>query len=92
MKDRKATTSIFIDKWHPKKDSKCAVTIRVTYDRQKRYYPTEHTLTPAEFAKVQGGKPRGEFKDLALSLQAYEKRAADILDKLLIPFNQVTTV
>ncbi len=82
MKDKTASTAIFIDKWHPKKDGKCAVTVRVTYDRQKRYYPTNLTLTLHDFEKSQGTKPRGEFKDLALSLQAYEKRAADIIDSL----------
>jgi len=82
MKDNKATTAIFIDKWHPKKDGKCAITVRVTSDRQKRYYPTDHTLTLSDFEKAQGVKPRGEFKGLALSLQAYEKRAADIIDSL----------
>ena len=82
MKDRSVTTSIFIDKWHPKKDGKCAVTIRVTHERQKRYYPTEYALSPAEFAKVQGEKPRGLFKEISLELQAYEKRAAEIIEQM----------
>jgi len=82
MKAKTASTAIFIDKWHPKKDGKCAISIRVTFDRQKRYYATEHNLTLADFEKTQGVKPRGEFKDFALSLQAYEKRAADIIDYL----------
>ena len=84
MQDRSATTSIFIDKWHPKKDGKCAITIRVTHNRQKRYYPTEHYLTPEEFIKTRGEKPRGEFKNLAMSLQSYEKRAADIIQEMSI--------
>ena len=82
MKEKTASTAIFIDKWHPKKDGKCAISIRVTFDRQKRYYPTEHTMTLVDFEKAQGSKPRGEYKDVALNLQAYEKRAADIIDFL----------
>lgn len=82
MKDRSVTTSIFIDKWHPKKDGKCAVTIRVTHDRQKRYYPTEYALSPNEFAKVQGEKPRGQFKEISINLQAYKKKAAEIIERL----------
>lgn len=84
MQDRSATTSTFIDKWHPKKDGTCAITIRVTYNRQKRYYPTEHYLTPKDFDKTQGDKPRGEFKNVSMILQAYEKRAADIIEDMAI--------
>jgi hypothetical protein len=44
-----ATTSIFIDRYHPQKDGKCAISIRVTYQRKKRYYPTPYNLTSEQF-------------------------------------------
>ena len=74
-----ATTSIFIDKYHPKTGGKCAISLRVTFERKKTYYRTGISLTVPEFEKVMGEKPRNEFKELALKLQSYEKKAADII-------------
>lgn len=82
MEGRKATTAIFIDRYHPKAGGLCAVSIRVTHDRKKKYYPTPVCLTILDFEKVQGPKPRNEFKELALKLQAYESKAAKIIDSL----------
>ena len=82
MSSQKATTAIFIDKYHPKAKGLCAVSIRVTFDRKKKYYPTGVSLTEADFAKVMGMKPRDPFKASALKLQAFEKKAADIVEKL----------
>jgi integrase/recombinase XerD len=79
-----ASTSIFIDRYHPKAGGKCAVTIRVTAERKKKYYPTDISLTVPEYEKVMGDKPRNEYKEYALKLQAFEKRAADIIKNLPI--------
>jgi integrase len=78
----KPTTAIFLDKYHPKADGKCAVSIRVTYNRKKKYYSTPVTLTISDFEKTKGEKPRGEYKTLAMKLQAFEKKAADIIESL----------
>ena len=77
-----ATTSLFIDKYHPKADGKCAISIRITFERKKKYYPTGINLAISDFEKAQGEKPRKEFKKLALKLQAFEKKAADIIEVL----------
>ncbi len=74
-----ATTAIFFDKHHPKGDGKCSVYIRVTFDRKRVYYKTGISLTQADFNKVMGDKPRNEFKECALRLQAFENKAADII-------------
>jgi integrase/recombinase XerD len=79
-----ASTSIFIDRYHPKAGGKCAVTIRVTAERKKKYYPTDISLTVPEYEKIMGDKPRNEYKEYALKLQAFEKRAADIIKNLPI--------
>ena len=76
------TTSIFIDKYHPKAGDKCAISLRITFERKKTYYPTGISLTLAEFEKVMGNNPRNGFKELALKLQGIEKRAADIIKDL----------
>jgi len=77
-----ANTAIFIDKYHPKANGLCAVSIRVTHDRKKKYYPTPISVTVSDFEKLMGEKPRNGFKEIALKLQSYEKRAADIIKDL----------
>lgn len=78
-----ATTSIFIDKYHPQKDGKCAISIRVTHQRKKKYYPTIYSLTLSDFEKVKTAeRPREEIKIIRQQLQALEKRASDIIREL----------
>lgn len=77
-----ATTSLFIDRWHPKADGKCAISVRVTFERQKKYYKTDKAITILDFEKSQGEKARGEFKELKKELQAFEDKASNIIDKL----------
>lgn len=82
MASQQATTAIFIDKYHPKAGNLCAVSVRVTFDRKKKYYPTGISLTLADYEKAMGQKPREPFKGFALKLQAFEKKAADIISML----------
>ena len=43
------TVAPIIDTSHPKKNGKCPVKIRVTYRRDRRYYPTGKDLTLDEW-------------------------------------------
>lgn len=76
------TTALFINRHSPDAKDKCSVSIRVTFDRQKKYYPTGLKLTVPDFEKTQSEKPRKAFKDLALKMQSFEKKAADIIKDL----------
>jgi len=40
-----STYKYFLDQYHPKADSKCAISIRITFNRQKIYYSTKYKLT-----------------------------------------------
>ncbi len=73
------TTAIYFNKWVPNKEGKCPLSLRITYDRKKRYYSTEYALTPEEFDKVIAPKPKGVFKDIAVALQAEENKAIEII-------------
>lgn len=84
MAKQKASTAVFINKYRPDSAGLCPISIRVTFDRKKKYYPTPIHLSISDFEKTQGAKPRNEFKDLALRLQGYEKRAADTIERLSI--------
>ena len=94
------TTSIFIDKWHPKAGNKvfksveekekwlkengsCAVSLRITFERKKRHYPTPYSLTPADFEKVMFGKRQSEIeKELKGKIQDFENKATKIIGDL----------
>src|SRR5690349_3606639 len=76
------TTSLFINKHSPDSKGQCSVSVRVTFERVKKYFPTGIKLTVADFEKIQGKKPRNEFKETALKLHAFEKKAADIIKSL----------
>lgn len=78
----KATTSIFIDKYHPKANGQCAVSLRVTFERKKKYYPTPVLLSVSDYEKVFGPKPRDNFKATALRLRAYENKANEIISSM----------
>jgi integrase/recombinase XerD len=85
----KAATAIIQDTRRLRKDGTFPVKLRVTYNREQKYYSTPHSLSIADFEKAQGNRPRNEFKDIALRLQAIERKAADIIKDLPL-FSWVT--
>ncbi|MEI8129862.1 MAG: site-specific integrase [bacterium] len=79
----KASTSIFIDKYHPKQLNKCAISLRVTFERKKKYYSTPFSLTEQEFQKVMfGSRLSDNEKELKMKIQDYENKAIAIIEKL----------
>ena len=88
---KKAVTSIILDKRRVLKDGTYPVKLRVTYQRQQKYYPvpcsvtdtyslpTNYSFTAEDFEKTQSSKPRGMFKDIQTDLQAFEGRASEII-------------
>lgn len=77
-----ATTAIVQDTRRTKKNGTYPVKLRITFNREQKYYLTPYNLTIPDFEKVQGTKPRNEFKETALWLQSFEKKAADIIHEL----------
>lgn len=78
----KPSTRIYIDTTHPRQDGTCAVSIRLTHHRIKRYFSTGIRMRPDDFRKAMGNKPRKELKTIALKLQSFEKKAADVIQNL----------
>jgi integrase/recombinase XerD len=78
-----ATTAKFIDKRNEEnKEKKRPVSIRVTFNRVKKYYPTKFRLTIDEYDRMMAERPRKELKDILQQLQSLEKKATGIIDKL----------
>jgi integrase/recombinase XerD len=75
-------TAIIHDTRRPRKDGTFPVKLRITHDRKQHYYPTDHHLTKAEFAKVMGDRPRNEAKELHMLLMGIENKAREIIDDL----------
>jgi integrase/recombinase XerD len=78
----KATHSLFINKHSPDSKGLCSITVRITYNRKKRYYPTDIKLSVDVYQKVMGERPRKELKEISMELKAFEQRALDILKQI----------
>ncbi|MEP6645782.1 MAG: site-specific integrase [Saprospiraceae bacterium] len=76
------TTAIYFNRWVPNKEGKCPLSLKVTYNRKRRYYSTEFALTPEEYEKVIVDKPKGVFKDIANDLHREEIKAIEIIRQL----------
>lgn len=84
------SVSPFIDRYHPKKDSTCKVSIRVTHRRIRHYYPTGIMATPSDFDKAMTAKRRTEAeKSLFNKINAYLIKATEAVESLpLFTFNK----
>ncbi|MCI4668295.1 MAG: site-specific integrase [Bacteroidia bacterium] len=76
------TTAIYLDKRRSKKDLSYPIKLRVTYQRQQKYYGIGYSLTEEEFEKATSLRPRGIYKDYQLEFAAQEERALDIIAKI----------
>lgn len=70
----------FIDKYHPNKDGKCKVSIRLTHLRKRRYYPTSVSLTPDEFDKlIKAKRLNKEQTETLRIIDSFKAKANEII-------------
>lgn len=86
---KKVTIKIVLDTRRAKVNGLFPVKIRVTFQREQKYYPvyapgkrTSLDLAPDDFARVYGDKPRADFKEYRTYLDTIERRANNALDSL----------
>lgn len=77
--------SIILETRSLTKDNTYPVKLRLTIDRQARYYGLNYYLTEQEFEKVYSPRPRDEYKKLRKKFDDLEERAEKILDKMNSP-------
>jgi integrase len=77
-----AVTAIIQDTRRKRKDGTYPVKLRITYNREQKYYPTPFNLTIEQFTKVVAERPRNEFKELKMKLNALEGKASEIIKEL----------
>ncbi|TXK45364.1 tyrosine-type recombinase/integrase [Pontibacter qinzhouensis] len=75
-------TSVMLDTRRTLKDGSFPVRLRLTYQRQRKYYNTSYSLSETEFSKVQAEKPKGKYKELQIAFQAIEQKALSIIRNL----------
>jgi len=75
-------TSVMLDTRRALKDGSFPVRLRLTYQRQRKYYNTSYSLSEAAFSKVQVEKPKGKYKELQIAFQAIEQKAISIIRNL----------
>jgi integrase/recombinase XerD len=78
----KPTHSLFINKHSPNSKGTCSISVRITYNRKKRYYPTGISLSIEDYKKVMGERPRKELKEISMKLKKFEERAKEIIDQI----------
>jgi integrase len=92
----KVLTAIIIDTRKPLKDKNkqlakviftkenqlFPVKLRVTFNRMQKYFPTNLSMTKAEFEVVMGKNPKGDNKKKKLQLEGLEQKANTIIEDL----------
>lgn len=82
MNLNKAKAAIYLDKTHPKQNKECAIYIRVTFNRIRKYYPTSKSLTAIDFEKAISEKPGKKLEDVAHDIQQKKVEAQLIINNL----------
>ena len=77
-----ATSSIVLDQRIQRKDGTYAIKLRITFQRLSKYYPIGIYLSSEEWEKVNGEKPRGDFKDYKILLNKIELNAINTIRAL----------
>jgi len=84
MKQNKTTTAFILDKRREKLNGMYPVKLRVIHNRQNQLYGTSYSFTEEDFNKIFGEKPRGDFKNYQIDLNAIEAKADAIIKKLKV--------
>ena len=80
-----AIASIYLDDKRPKQNGKCSVKIRITHNRKRKYFSTGVDLLPDEFEQTFYGKRKtSKQKEIKTKVEYFEKKATDIIDKLIV--------
>ncbi len=73
----------YLNKYTPDKEGKCPVSIKVTYQRTRKYYPTGINITPKEFEKATQAKRKTESeRTIYNKIHAFERKAIETVEKL----------
>ncbi|MBN2820869.1 MAG: site-specific integrase [Bacteroidales bacterium] len=83
----KVSTSIVLFKKRAKNNGKFPAKLRVTHNRNQRYFSIDrkermYEFSEKEFEKILAPKPRGDYKDIKLEFSIIEEKARKIIERL----------
>lgn len=78
----KPSHCLYINKHSPNSKGTCSISVRITYNRKKRYYPTGISLSVEEYSNAMSERPRKELKEISMRLNKFEARAKEVLDQI----------
>jgi integrase/recombinase XerD len=82
---RKPTAKACIDRSHPRKDGKCAISIVVTFQGKRKVFPTNIALKSSDFDKLIRSERRKESDRLVYNqIKSFESKANEILSKMTV--------
>ncbi len=77
---------MILDTRRAKGGDKYPVKLRITFERDRKYYPTPHDLTESEFERVmfpqEGSRIKPAEKSLRKSIEAFEEKANEVINIL----------
>ena len=83
MKEAEAT--IYLDKLRPKKNGKCSVKIKITFNRTRKYYPTGIYLTPEAHNKLIHAERRTkDQKEILKKINHFHNKANTVIKQLTV--------
>ena len=83
MKTHKPTTAILL--WDARErisDGTFPIKLRVTWNRERKYYATKFTANQEMWKRVKSEKPRTDAKELILELNAVEQKAKTVISEI----------
>lgn len=85
FKMKTAEVNIYLDELRPKKNGKCSVKIRVTFNRKRKYFSTGIELNNSEFVQIMDGKRKTEEqKEINVKINDFYNKATEIVKNLKI--------
>ena len=83
----KPTFQVLLDTRRIKKDKTYPIKIRVTYNRNTRYYRTGLSFSKEDYSKIISEHPRGKYKEYRIQIGIIEKKVSDIIKTIKDNFN-----
>src|SRR5215469_14496488 len=80
-----ANVSIYLDRYHPLQDGKCSVSVRLTFNKKRKYYSIGVCLKSEDFDRIMAAKRRNESDKIIYNkIHSFENKALNIVDKLQV--------
>ncbi len=77
-----ATTLIILDTRYKKKTNLFSVKLRVTYQREQRYFTTRISLSEEDWNKMNSSRPGEQLRTTKLKLNLLQAKAEEIIQKM----------